>query len=102
MPRFQGDNLRHNLALVERCARSPTARASASPRSRSPGCCRAARTSCRSSARAGATSCNEALGALEVELSADDLERIEAAVPPDAAAGDRYGAPQMADLDSER
>ena len=44
----------------------------------------------------------EALGALDVELSADDLERIEEAIPPDAAAGDRYGAPQMADLDSER
>ena len=44
----------------------------------------------------------EALGALDVALSPDDLERIEAAVPPDAAAGDRYGAPQMADLDSER
>ena len=45
---------------------------------------------------------NEALGALDVHLTEDDLERIEAAVPPDAAAGDRYGAPQMADLDSER
>ena len=32
----------------------------------------------------------------------EDIERIEQAIPPDAAAGDRYGAPQMADLDSER
>lgn len=45
---------------------------------------------------------DEALGALDVALGPDDLERIEAAVPPNAAAGDRYGAPQMADLDSER
>jgi hypothetical protein len=37
-----------------------------------------------------------------VELTTEDLERIERAVPPDAAAGERYGAPQMADLDSER
>jgi hypothetical protein len=37
-----------------------------------------------------------------VKLIADDLERIEQIIPPDAAAGDRYGAPQMADLDSER
>ena len=44
----------------------------------------------------------EALGALELELSPEDLERIERAIPSDAAAGDRYGAPQMADLDSER
>ena len=45
---------------------------------------------------------HEALGALELELSEADLERIEDAVPPDAAAGDRYAAPQMAMLDSER
>jgi aryl-alcohol dehydrogenase-like predicted oxidoreductase len=44
----------------------------------------------------------EALGALDVELSAEDLERIERAVPPDAAAGARYDERQMAHLDSER
>jgi aryl-alcohol dehydrogenase-like predicted oxidoreductase len=44
----------------------------------------------------------EALGAVEVELSAEDLEAIERAVPRGAAAGDRYHAPQMATLDSER
>jgi aryl-alcohol dehydrogenase-like predicted oxidoreductase len=44
----------------------------------------------------------EALGALDVELSADDVARIEATVPADAAAGDRYDAHQMAILDSER
>jgi aryl-alcohol dehydrogenase-like predicted oxidoreductase len=45
---------------------------------------------------------HEALGALEVDLTGGDLERIEQAIPPDAAAGDRYAAPQMAMLDSER
>jgi aryl-alcohol dehydrogenase-like predicted oxidoreductase len=44
----------------------------------------------------------EALGALDVELSAADLERIERAVPPGAAAGSRYDERQMAHLDSER
>ena len=44
----------------------------------------------------------ESLGALSVELTAEDLGRIEAAVPPGAVAGDRYGAEQMAMLDSER
>ena len=44
----------------------------------------------------------EALGALDVTLSAADLAAITAAVPKDAAAGDRYAAPQMASLDSER
>lgn len=44
----------------------------------------------------------EALGALELSLSADDLAEIEAAVPADAAAGERYAPAQMAHLDSER
>jgi pyridoxine 4-dehydrogenase len=44
----------------------------------------------------------EALGALELELSAEDLAELERAVPPDAAAGERYPAQGMATLDSER
>ena len=44
----------------------------------------------------------ERLAALDLRLTADDLVRIEAAVPAGAAAGDRYPAAQMAHLDSER
>lgn len=44
----------------------------------------------------------EALGALDVALTPDDLARIEQAVPKGAAAGDRYPAHGMASLDSER
>ncbi len=44
----------------------------------------------------------ESLGALDVDLSREDLERIERAVPRGAAAGERYPAAQMARLDSER
>jgi aryl-alcohol dehydrogenase-like predicted oxidoreductase len=43
----------------------------------------------------------EALGAVDLQLTAGDLAQIERAVPQDAAAGDRYPAPQMATLDSE-
>ena len=43
----------------------------------------------------------EALRALELELTPDDLAAIERAVPPAAAAGDRYEARAMAVLDSE-
>ena len=45
---------------------------------------------------------SEALGSLGAKLSAKDLAAIEAAVPPDAAAGTRYPEAAMADLDSER
>jgi aryl-alcohol dehydrogenase-like predicted oxidoreductase len=44
----------------------------------------------------------EALSALDLTLSADDLAAIEAAVPSRAVAGDRYAAAQMSALDSER
>jgi aryl-alcohol dehydrogenase-like predicted oxidoreductase len=44
----------------------------------------------------------EALGALDITLTPDDLARIEHAVPKGAAAGDRYAAAQMAVLDSEK
>jgi aryl-alcohol dehydrogenase-like predicted oxidoreductase len=44
----------------------------------------------------------EALKALDLTLSADDLAAIEAAVPAGAVAGDRYAPAQVATLDSER
>lgn len=45
---------------------------------------------------------DEALGALEIHLTADDLVQIERAVPPGAAAGGRYADAQLQHLDSER
>ena len=44
----------------------------------------------------------EAVGALDVRLTAEDLATIERAVPKGAAAGERYPAEHMAHLDSER
>jgi aryl-alcohol dehydrogenase-like predicted oxidoreductase len=44
----------------------------------------------------------ESLGALDVVLDAADLAAIERAVPPGAAAGERYAPEQMAMLDSEK
>lgn len=45
---------------------------------------------------------DEALGSQHVELSADDLAAIEAAIPAGAVAGTRYDEHGMASLDSER
>lgn len=45
---------------------------------------------------------NEALGALNLHLSQDNLAQIESAVPLEAVAGERYDAGQMGVLDSER
>ncbi|MDP3738095.1 MAG: aldo/keto reductase [Hyphomonadaceae bacterium] len=44
----------------------------------------------------------EALQAVQVVLSAEDIARIEAAAAPEAVAGGRYPEAQMAMLDSER
>ncbi len=44
----------------------------------------------------------EALGALEVRLSASDVALIEQTLPAEAIVGDRYQAAQMAHLDSEK
>jgi aryl-alcohol dehydrogenase-like predicted oxidoreductase len=44
----------------------------------------------------------ESLGALEISLSPEELARIEAAIPPSAVAGARYGEEAMRALDSER
>lgn len=44
----------------------------------------------------------EALGAVDVGLTAEQLARIEAAIPAAEVAGDRYAPEQMAALDSER
>ncbi len=44
---------------------------------------------------------DEALRAVATRLGPDDLARIEAAIPPDAVAGERYAPAQMRMLDSE-
>jgi aryl-alcohol dehydrogenase-like predicted oxidoreductase len=44
----------------------------------------------------------ESLGAIDVQLSVDDLARIETALPADAIAGERYAPAMMAHLDSEQ
>ena len=48
------------------------------------------------------TQLTETLGALDVKLTAEELAAIEAAVPADAVAGTRYDPYQMSVLDSEK
>jgi diketogulonate reductase-like aldo/keto reductase len=45
---------------------------------------------------------NEALGALQVELTLQDYEEIDGEVPAGSIAGDRYAPGHMAMLDSDR
>lgn len=101
-PRFQGDNVDRNLALVDALravaetlgvsvAQTAIAWVTAQGLDIIPliGARRRDRLA-------------EALGAQELQLTADDLAAIERAVPKGAAAGERYAPAQMASLDSER
>ena len=98
-PRFQGENLQHNLDLVE------ALRELAETRDASVAQVAIAWVLSRGEdivPLVGARRrdrLHEALGALDLRLDADDLERIEQAVPAGAAAGDRYPEPLMADLE---
>ena len=102
LPRFSGENLDRNLSLVE------ALRLIAQEQSATVAQVAIAWVLSRGNdivPLIGARrrdSLNEALGALDLHLSEDDLARIEAAVPLDAVAGDRYDAGQMAMLDSEK
>jgi aryl-alcohol dehydrogenase-like predicted oxidoreductase len=101
-PRFQGDNLDQNLALVE------ALRVIANVKGATVAQIAVAWVAAQGNdivpligARRRAQ-LDEALGALDVMLTKADLAAIEQAVPKGAAAGDRYAAAQMAMLDSER
>jgi aryl-alcohol dehydrogenase-like predicted oxidoreductase len=101
-PRFQGENLERNLGLVD-ALRSVAEGVDASvaqvaiawvlSRGEDIVPLIGARTRER---------LTEALGALELDLSDQDLARIEQAMPAQNAAGQRYPEAQMGQLDSER
>lgn len=101
-PRFQGDNLNRNLKLVDALAKiagdkgvsvAQLAIAWVLARGEDIVPIIGARRRDRWS---------EAVGALDIQLTAGELADIEAAVPADQVAGDRYAAAQLAALDSER
>jgi pyridoxine 4-dehydrogenase len=101
-PRFQGDNLDSNLALVEQLRKiageigaSPAQVASAgvAAQGKDIGPWVGARRRDRLS---------EALGALDVKLTGAHLAALAKAFPPGAAAGARYPEAQLAHMDSER
>ncbi|MCW3019256.1 MAG: aldo/keto reductase [Solirubrobacterales bacterium] len=101
-PRFSGENRARNLALVEQLravaeAKGATVAQIAIAWVLARGEDVVALVGARTRERL-----QEALGAEQVQLDADDLIALERAIPPDAAVGDRYPEPQMATLDSER
>ena len=102
LPRFSGPNLEANLRLVE------ALRAVAESRSATVAQVAVAWMASRGEdivPLVGArtrTRLEESIGALRLELTAEDLAAIENAVPAGAVAGTRYDATQMSFLDSEK
>jgi aryl-alcohol dehydrogenase-like predicted oxidoreductase len=94
-PRFQGDNFSRNLELVHRIEAIAKEKK-----------CTPAQLALAWLLAQGAdilpipgtkhkNRVDENMGAMEVELSPQDVERISAAIPPGAAAGPRYPEPQL-------
>jgi aryl-alcohol dehydrogenase-like predicted oxidoreductase len=102
MPRFRPENLERNLALVDALGSIAAAKGATVAQlaiawvlARGDDLVPVVGTTRRDRLA-------EAVDALELELSEDDLAAIERAAPPGAVAGPRYDERQMAMLDSER
>jgi len=101
-PRFQGENLDHNRGLVQRLAAIAATKgitvaqlAIAWSLTRGDDVVSLIGTS-------NPQRLAQAIEATRVDLTAEDLAAIEAAMPANAVAGERYPPAQMAALDSER
>ena len=101
-PRFQGANADANLALVESLRRVAEAMGISVAQAAIAWVAQQGEDIVPVIGARRRDRLSEALGSLGVKLSAKDLAAIEAAVPPDAAAGARYPEAGMASLDSER
>lgn len=101
LPRFMGENLQANLKLVAALdAIAKEKGASVAQLAIAWVMARGAMIQPLIGARTRAR-LKEALGALDLRLTAEDFSRIEAAAPVGATAGTRYPEMQMAMLDSE-
>ncbi len=101
-PRFQGDNVDKNLALVEALRRVAQAKGVSVAQLAIAWVAAKGEDILPLVGARRREQLQEALGALQVSLSADDLRAIEQAAPKGSAAGERYAAGQMVHLDSER
>jgi aryl-alcohol dehydrogenase-like predicted oxidoreductase len=102
LPRWSGGNEQKNLAMVERLAEIAREKGATSSQlamawvlAQGPGIIPLAGARTRAQL-------DDLLGAIDITLDADDLRRIEAAVPAESVAGNRYNDAQMVSLDSER
>ncbi len=101
-PRFAANNIDHNLALVDALRAVATARGATVAQVAIAWVLAQDADIVPLVGARRRDKLEEALGALDFELTPGDIDAIETAIPPGAAAGSRYPAQQMAFLDSER
>ncbi len=102
LPRFSGENLDRNLALVEALRAVATAKGATVAQIAIAWVLSRDRAIVPLVGARRRDRLAESLGALALDLTAEDLAQIEHAVPMDAVAGERYDASAIARLDSER
>jgi len=101
-PRFQGDNLRRNLDLLGALEQIAASKAATTAQLAIAWVLSRGRDIVPLIGTKRRDRLVEALSALDLTLTPDELAAIKAAVPAAAVAGDRYDAGGMASLDSER
>ena len=100
-PRFQGENLRDNIAAGRRGPQSsPTSRASRPAQLALAWVLAKGETSCRSPAPSGVKYLEENVAATDVELSAEDVAALDDAVAHDSVVGTRYAEAEMTFLNN--
>ena len=101
-PRFQAENLEHNLLLVDRVRAVADAKRATVAQVAIAWVLAKGEDIIPVVGARRRDRLDEALGALEVELTDEEVAALESAIPPDAALGERYPEAGMATLDSER
>jgi aryl-alcohol dehydrogenase-like predicted oxidoreductase len=101
-PRFQGQNLKQNLALVEGLAAFAESKAVSVAQLAIAWVLSKGRDIVPLVGARKRDKLQEALGALDLVLTAEDISKTEALIPQAAVAGERYMPEQMEMLDSER
>ncbi|HKJ74118.1 MAG TPA: aldo/keto reductase [Alphaproteobacteria bacterium] len=102
MPRFGGDNLEHNLDIVERLRRIANEKRITVAQLAIAWVMAQGKDIIPLIGARTRGQLNDALSAMAVSLTAEDLAAIEAAVPKGSAAGERYAPEHMKALDSEK
>jgi aryl-alcohol dehydrogenase-like predicted oxidoreductase len=102
LPRFTGENLNRNRRLIETLTGMATERGVTPSQLAIAWVLAKGRNIVPVIGARRRSQLEESLGALRIQLSADDLAHIEKAIPASEVAGTRYGEQQMAMLDSER